>query len=234
MIQVHPTAFIDPKDFHNHVKFLAPEALRGVGGLLLNLEGKRFINELKTRDVVSKGIYEQPNHVAFLLLSKDSAMKFGLSALKFYKFKGFIKEVQIHDRTDLSPMREAFESLLNQGSELTLPDTFVDNIQQVLVEYEEGAKQKKDTFGKVVFPQAESYFIDNIYTSDVKGEDYQECSFAVMLITPAIHYTMGGIEIDKDARVVSRENSSGYIPNLYAIGEVSGGLHGNNRLGGNS
>lgn len=49
MIQVHPTGFIDPKDFYNPVKFLAPEALRGVGGILINLEGKRFVNELATR-----------------------------------------------------------------------------------------------------------------------------------------------------------------------------------------
>lgn len=55
-----------------------------------------------------------------------------------------------------------------------------------------------------------------------------------MIVTPAIHYTMGGIEIDKDGRVISSQELTGYLPNIYAIGEVSGGLHGNNRLGGNS
>jgi len=45
-VQVHPTGFVDPQDPNNPVKFLGPEALRGCGGIMLNSEGKRFINEL--------------------------------------------------------------------------------------------------------------------------------------------------------------------------------------------
>ena len=49
-MQIHPTGFVDPFDEHNQVKWLAPEALRGVGGLLFNDKGERFCNELGTRD----------------------------------------------------------------------------------------------------------------------------------------------------------------------------------------
>jgi len=42
-IQVHPTGFVDPKDPDNPNKFLAAEVLRGVGGLLLNAEGERYV-----------------------------------------------------------------------------------------------------------------------------------------------------------------------------------------------
>ena len=53
-IQVHPTGFIDPADRTSGWKFLCAEALRGLGGILLNpLTGKRFVNELDTRDVVT-------------------------------------------------------------------------------------------------------------------------------------------------------------------------------------
>merc|ERR1739845_192071 len=41
----------------------------------------------------------------------------------------------------------------------------------------------------------------------------------------------GGLEISKDAEVVG---DKGVIPGLYAAGEIAGGVHGNNRLGGNS
>ena len=52
------------------------------------------------------------------------------------------------------------------------------------------------------------------------------------IITPVIHYCMGGLEIDEDSAVVSQSGKA--IPGLYAAGEVAGGVHGNNRLGGNS
>ena len=48
-----------------------------------------------------------------------------------------------------------------------------------------------------------------------------------MEVGPAQHYVMGGVEVDPDTAV-------SYIPGLFAAGEVSGGMHGSNRLGGNS
>jgi succinate dehydrogenase / fumarate reductase flavoprotein subunit len=48
-----------------------------------------------------------------------------------------------------------------------------------------------------------------------------------MEIGPTAHYVMGGVEVDPDTQAAS-------VPGLYAAGEVSGGMHGSNRLGGNS
>ncbi|HWJ82139.1 MAG TPA: fumarate reductase/succinate dehydrogenase flavoprotein subunit [Nocardioides sp.] len=48
-----------------------------------------------------------------------------------------------------------------------------------------------------------------------------------MEIGPTCHYVMGGIEVDPDTEVSA-------VPGLYAVGECSGGMHGSNRLGGNS
>lgn len=48
-VQLHPTGLVDPKDPTNPSKFLAPEALRGAGGILLNQDGDRFVDELSTR-----------------------------------------------------------------------------------------------------------------------------------------------------------------------------------------
>jgi succinate dehydrogenase / fumarate reductase flavoprotein subunit len=48
-----------------------------------------------------------------------------------------------------------------------------------------------------------------------------------MEIGPTCHYVMGGVEVDPESQAAS-------VPGLYAAGEVSGGMHGSNRLGGNS
>merc|ERR1719265_2758094 len=45
-VQVHPTGLVKPDEPDAKVKFLAAEALRGVGGLVLDANGKRFANEL--------------------------------------------------------------------------------------------------------------------------------------------------------------------------------------------
>lgn len=51
-------------------------------------------------------------------------------------------------------------------------------------------------------------------------------------IAPGIHHTMGGVKINTLAEVQNTDNQS--IPGLYAAGEVTGGLHGSNRIGGNA
>ena len=51
-------------------------------------------------------------------------------------------------------------------------------------------------------------------------------------IAPGIHHTMGGIQINTEAEVISTEGT--VIPSLYACGEVTGGVHGGNRVGGNA
>jgi succinate dehydrogenase/fumarate reductase flavoprotein subunit len=57
-VQVHPTGLVDPKEPDAKVKFLAAEALRGVGGLLLDSTGSRFVDELQHRDFVTGKIWE--------------------------------------------------------------------------------------------------------------------------------------------------------------------------------
>ena len=55
--------------------------------------------------------------------------------------------------------------------------------------------------------------------------------FYAVGVTPAIHHTMGGIKVDPDMHVLREDGT--VLPGLYAAGEVTGGLHGANRLGGN-
>ena len=56
-IQIHPTAFYDETE--DERRFLISESVRGEGGILRNVNGERFVNELLPRDVVSAAVFEQ-------------------------------------------------------------------------------------------------------------------------------------------------------------------------------
>merc|ERR1712186_198341 len=70
------------------------------------------------------------------------------------------------------------------------------------------------------------------YHNTIPGSKVATEPFYVAIITPVIHYCMGGLEIDVDSAVLGQDGAA--IPGLYAAGEIAGGVHGNNRLGGNS
>merc|ERR1719434_671467 len=70
------------------------------------------------------------------------------------------------------------------------------------------------------------------YHNIIPGSAVKTEPYYVAIITPVIHYCMGGLLIDTDSAVVDSKEKA--IPGLYAAGEVAGGVHGNNRLGGNS
>merc|ERR1719284_1579047 len=69
------------------------------------------------------------------------------------------------------------------------------------------------------------------YHNVIPGSQVAAEPFYVAIITPVIHYCMGGIEINAKGECIG---SAGPIKGLYAAGEIAGGVHGNNRLGGNS
>ena len=54
----------------------------------------------------------------------------------------------------------------------------------------------------------------------------------IRTLAPATHHTMGGLVVDEQRRVLNANGQP--IPGLYAAGEVTGGIHGGNRLGGNA
>ena len=81
----------------------------------------------------------------------------------------------------------------------------------------------------------------NDYVAEKNDPDFGRTSFANPLdtapfyavkVTAGIHHTMGGLKIDPDTHVI--DESGNIIPGLFAAGEVTGGVHGGNRLGGNA
>lgn len=90
-VQVHPTGLVHPDDPNSKVKFLAAEALRGVGGIVVNGDGKRFVNELATRDYVS-GVMLQ-NKPPFRLILNSASSKEILWHCKHYAARGLMRKL---------------------------------------------------------------------------------------------------------------------------------------------
>ncbi|KLJ06188.1 hypothetical protein EMPG_10385 [Blastomyces silverae] len=200
-VQVHPTGLIDPKDPDSKWKFLAAEALRGEGGLLLNSDGQRFADELGHRDYVSGEMWKEKEKgkwpIRLILNSKAS------NVLDFhtrhYAGRGLMKKMTGKELAKEIGCGEA-----------ALKKTF-DEYNQI------ADGKKKDPYGKKFF-----------HNGPVNVDD----TFYVALMQPVLHFTMGGIEINDKAQVLNGEKKP--FEGLFACGELAGGVHGANRLGGSS
>lgn len=89
-IQTHPT--VNPE-----TQTMYTEGVRGNGAILVNKEGKRFVNELETRDVVSAAILEQTDGQCYLVF--DQAVRESLAAIESYIKKGIVAEADTPEAT---------------------------------------------------------------------------------------------------------------------------------------
>lgn len=200
-VQVHPTGLVDPKDPGSKWKFLAAEALRGEGGLLLNADGDRFCDELGHRDYVSGMMWKEKDKNKFpirLILNSKASNTLDFHT-RHYSGRGLMKKMtgqQLAKEIGCTP----------------------DHLQQTFKTYNAIADGKqKDPWGKK--------FFHNL-PLDINDD------FHVALMEPVLHFTMGGIEINDKAQVLNQEQKP--FDGLYACGELAGGVHGANRLGGSS
>ncbi|KAF3933983.1 hypothetical protein ABW19_dt0209073 [Dactylella cylindrospora] len=197
-VQVHPTGLVDPKDPKNKWKFLAAEALRGEGGILLDANGNRFCDELGHRDYVSGMMFKNKFPIRLVLNSKASkALDFHT---RHYSGRGLMKKMTGKELAAEIGCGEA-------------------HLSKSFQEYSAIANgEKKDPWGKKFFHNT-PFDINDEY-------------FYVALMEPVVHFTMGGIEINDQAQVLNGEGKP--FEGLFACGEVAGGVHGANRLGGSS
>lgn len=188
-IQIHPTVQFDSAA-------LITEGLRGDGAILVNSEGKRFIDEVGTRDVVSAAEIAQPGSFSWLIV--DEEMKEKSAVIQGYIKKGFTftgeTAEELAAAIEVDPAALA-ETMKNWNS------------------YVE--KKEDPDFGR---------------TSFVKKLD--KAPFYAIKVTAGVHHTMGGLKINEKTEVLNAEGN--VIPGLFAAGEVTGGVHGANRLGGNA
>ena len=186
-IQIHPTVQYDSAS-------LITEGLRGDGAVLINSEGKRFIDEVGTRDVVSAAEIAQPGSYSWLII--DQKMVDDSSVIQGYIKKGYTFEGKTYE--------ELAEQIGVDGA--ALAETM--NTWNGYVE----AKNDPD-FGRTSF-----------------ANKLDTAPYYAIKVTAGVHHTMGGLKINTNTEVLN-ENGE-IIPGLFAAGEVTGGVHGANRLGG--
>lgn len=189
-IQTNPTVEVN-------TQIVISESVRGNGAIMVNQDGKRFTNELLTRDVLSADILKQPDKVAYLIY--DNKIQNSMKVLKENFELGII--------------------------------TKKDSIEELAKSAKIDAKNLTDTLNK--WNKAVSSKNDSEFKRD-KGMESPLVNgpYYLIKVSPAIHYTMGGIKINTKNEVIKNDGS--IIKGLYAAGEVTGGLHGANRLGGNA
>lgn len=73
---------------------------------------------------------------------------------------------------------------------------------------------------------------DHDFGKNVFGTKIETAPFYAVIEKPSVHHTMGGLTINTDAEVLNEDGTA--IKGLYAAGEVTGGIHGGNRVGGNA
>ena len=111
---------------------------------------------------------------------------------------------------------------------LTVKADTSESLAKAIETPEEALKATLDTWNKAVADKKDDAF----KRETAMDNDLSQGPFYAIKIAPGIHHTMGGVKINTNAQVINTENV--VIPGLYAAGEVTGGLHGNNRIGGNA
>ncbi|CAJ1199796.1 Fumarate reductase flavoprotein subunit [Companilactobacillus paralimentarius] len=191
-VQVHPTVQQDTPH-----AFLIGEAVRGEGAILVNNEGRRFVNELDTRKNVTQAIDDLGGTGTYLIL--DTSIRQRVKAIEFYDHVGLVESgkdlTELAEKTNLNP----------------------ENLQATVEKWNKAVEANKDS---------------EFNRSTGMERTISQGPFFAIHIAPAVHYTMGGVAINHNTQVLNTDNQ--VIEGLFAAGEVVGGLHGNNRIGGNS
>merc|ERR1719271_496817 len=192
-VQVHPTGLVKPDDPDAKIKFLAAEALRGVGGLVFNAEGKRIANELGRRDYVTGEMWK--NKPPFRLCLNKLASDEIIWHCKHYTGRGVMKY---------------YPSGADLAADMKIPvQTLIDEHEQ---HYQAAKSTEKDPDGGPfpAYPSGKSWDEASgktgsgkkFYHNIIPGSAVAAEPFYVAIITPVIHYCMGGLEITADAECV--------------------------------
>ena len=188
-IQIHPTVQYDSAA-------LITEGLRGDGAILVNAEGKRFIDEVGTRDVVSAAEVAQTGGYSWLVV--DQKMADASSVIQGYIKKGYTVEGKTYE--------ELAEAMGVDSAAFA----------ETMANWNQCVADKTDAeFGRTSF-----------------ANPLDTAPYYAIKVTAGVHHTMGGLKIDTNTEVLDADGNA--IPGLFAAGEITGGVHGANRLGGNA
>ena len=181
--------------------------------IFVNEQGERFVNEGGRRDEMTLALFEQTNTTMFIIMDSDTYP----TGDELNNFGETINDLVAAGRAYKA---DTLEELAEQ---IGVP---ADALVATVEEYNRYCKGgdlegQTDSFGRTLF-------------SDVEGvnDGINDGPFYAAERVPTVHHTMGGVQIDTECHVINTDGE--IIPGLFAAGEVTGGIHGTNRLGGNA
>ena len=202
------------------------------------ITGKRFVDEASERDVLSlaefrNGMVKNGTPGVFIEFFNAAQHIPGPPTAQLTKdaFEGRYYKIHCNEQ-ELSELLKNPEFAGVETDAATMLATVRAYDQAVMQLNNEGSaefpdvkKQAADrTVGDVQKDESGKYLTDTY--------DLDNTEVFVRLMAPSTHHTMGGLKVDISRHVLNVDG--GIIPGLYAAGEVTGGIHGGNRLGGNA
>ena len=188
--------------------------------------GHRFVDEGSERDVLSLAEFKNGMEVngtkgVFLEFYNKEQMMPAPMQLAEGDYEG-----RYYRRT-IAELPELFEQLGVEADPEVVIQTIRDYDAAVMGQGEfpdVGKAIASRTIGNVEMNEDGSYNVDSY--------DLDNALLTIRLMAPSTHHTMGGVVVDTERHVLNADGE--IIPGLYAAGEVTGGIHGGNRLGGNA
>ena len=188
--------------------------------------GKRFVDETSERDVLSLGEFrngiEWNGHKGVFIEIANAATPIPGP----YPYK----DEDVEGRQYVRTIGEIADVLKAEGF-----DTDVETIKATIEDYDQAiinGTQPQDVSKKqfsALIGDCEKNE-DGSYKADTYNLD--DAKLRIRFLAPSTHHTMGGIHVDVKRHVLDADEKP--IAGLYAAGEVTGGIHGGNRLGGNA
>lgn len=171
----------------------------------INKDGVRFMAEDGRRDTMTQALLEQEGALSYVISSAEN-------------------QLEINDEGE-TIWGDNIDELVEEGL-VYRADTIEELAEQLDID-PAVLKETHDTF--------------NSYVEAGQDDDFNRTLFGNPLVTPpffasprvpTVHHTMGGLKINLETEVLNSQDEP--VPGLYAAGEVIGGIHGANRLGGNA
>ena len=196
--------------------------------LWIGADGKRFVNEYAERDVLAKASMAQPDGI-FYIIYAGSGMRSGTDTCKGTSYtaagmggtvKAMVEGGHIWYGSTLAELAEATKTPAG-GATSSFTE---EQLRTVIEQYNSYVVNQYDPdFGKGNLKG----YIDLEYI-----ESNPDVGICISPRKASLHHTMGGVKINTEAAVINTEGN--VIEGLWAAGEVTGGIHAGNRLGGNA
>ena len=188
--------------------------------------GKRFVDETSERDVLSlaefrNGIEHNGTKGVFIEIANAEAKIPGpyLYGNEDVEWRQYVRTVD--------QLADLFASLGLDTDAATVRET-IENYDKAIMAGEQPEDVKKTNPNRLIGSAEKDEngnYLPDTYTLD--GVELR-----VRFMAPSTHHTMGGIKVDTERHAL--DVNGNIVPGLYAAGEVTGGIHGGNRLGGNA